>query len=176
MRKAKRYWWMVGAGLLVAVLAALAYPIDSVTVPAWRLQVLDAIGRPLKALPLRQAWRDYAVDGSDRQAEARTDDKGNVVLPRRLASASPLSRLILSLYRRARGGVTGTGVTGVASWIVQRCDLVEAGAQPAVYGGGTLPARITLNYHAAIAAGGAMPKPAECAALEAQAQQADRLQ
>ena len=174
MRKAKRQWWMLWAGLLVALLAALAYPIDSVTVPAWRLQVFDAIGRPLKELPLRQAWRDYAVDGSDRQAEVRTDAKGNLALPRRLASASPLSRLILALYKRTLGGGTGNG--GVASWLVQRCDLLEAGPRPALYAGGALPAKITLTYHAGIAATGAVPKPAECAALEAQAQQADRLQ
>lgn len=169
--KSKRRWVILGTAAALA-LAALFYPVDSLTVPRWKVQVFDSIGRPLKSLPLRQAWQNYAAETDDHQAAAATDDKGIVILPARYASAPLIMRLVTPLMKLATHGVA---VGGASSWIVQQCDLIELGDKPAVYTGGELQHSIRLGYLAGISPYGVAQKLPECAALEAQAKEADRL-
>ena len=54
-----------------------------VIVPAWKIQVVDPSGKPMRNVFVRQVWRDYDVEDTDHESDAYTDRNGFVSFPQR---------------------------------------------------------------------------------------------
>jgi hypothetical protein len=68
--------------LLIAVVFLVVCPFESVTVPKWSTRFVDAKGRPLVNLPVRQSWLNYPVEDEHRET-GYTDAQGVVTFPER---------------------------------------------------------------------------------------------
>jgi hypothetical protein len=82
--------------ILIAFTCLLLLPVGTVTVPAWRLKLVDAREQPLANLGIRQSWIDFSVDAQtvDPEEESRaTDAEGIVAFPARVRWASLAVRL-----------------------------------------------------------------------------------
>lgn len=77
---------------LACLIALLVYPVKSVVCPAWRIQVVDDAGKPLKHTYAEEVWRDYSVESDDHSEDSYTDGDGYVSFPERTIRASRLSR------------------------------------------------------------------------------------
>jgi len=68
-------------------------PKGELVVPAWKIQVVDEAGKPLRNVLVRQVWKHYDIRDSDHEADDRTDENGFVSFPeRREAHVSKLTR------------------------------------------------------------------------------------
>lgn len=65
---------------------------EYVIVPAWRVQIVDEAGHPLKGALVRQVWQDYDVEQRSHEQDARSDDDGYVIFPKRTIRTSPEER------------------------------------------------------------------------------------
>jgi hypothetical protein len=82
--------------ILIAFAWLLLVPVGTVTVPAWRLKLVDAGEQPLTNLDVRQSWIDFSVDAktADPEEESRaTGAEGIVAFPARVRWASLALRL-----------------------------------------------------------------------------------
>ena len=68
--------------LLIAVVLVVVCPFESVTAPKWSTRFVDAKGRPLVNLPVRQNWLNYPVEDEHR-GTGYTDAQGTVTFPKR---------------------------------------------------------------------------------------------
>jgi hypothetical protein len=111
LRENSRRWKRVvikrGLLILSACLAlVLLYPTQTVTVPAWRIRVVDEAGRPLQNEFVRQTWKNYSLElgGSDHGDDGWTDADGYVSFPERTTRASLLQRMFVPLRNTAALG------------------------------------------------------------------------
>jgi len=56
-----------------------------IIVPAWKIQVVDPSGKPLRNVLVRQVWQDYDIEDERHEADAYTDRNGFVSFPERKA-------------------------------------------------------------------------------------------
>jgi hypothetical protein len=83
--------------LLGSACAAILFaPFPTTAVPEWKVQVVDGQGRALKGELVRQYWQDYSLESccGGGSADARTDENGYVIFPRRSVWASLFSRVV----------------------------------------------------------------------------------
>jgi hypothetical protein len=101
------------SAILIAFACFLLLPVGTVTVPAWRLKLVDAREQPLANLDVRQSWIDFSIDAqsADPDEESRaTDAEGVVAFPARVRWSSLAVRLWrpvetdLSSFRHRRDG------------------------------------------------------------------------
>ena len=77
-------------------------PKERTIVPAWRIQLVDEAGNPVKNVFVRQVWQDYDVDDSDHEEDAHSDQDGYVSFPeRRGKSVTRKSQEKIEEYARA---------------------------------------------------------------------------
>ncbi|HEX8773111.1 MAG TPA: DUF6795 domain-containing protein [Pyrinomonadaceae bacterium] len=93
--------------LVVAILAAIAllYPAESTVCPAWRIQVVDGSGKPLKNAWVRQHWQDYSVESNGHEEDSYTDVNGYISFPERSIRASLLFRILGAILNTLSQGV-----------------------------------------------------------------------
>jgi hypothetical protein len=70
---------------VVAVAATAQTNADQivVVVSAWKIQVVDPSGKPLRKVFVRQVWRDYDMEDADHESDSYTDRNGFVSFPER---------------------------------------------------------------------------------------------
>lgn len=74
-------------------------------VPAWRIQIVDESGKPIKGARVRQSWMDNAVEENYHDADAISDDNGYVSFPqRKVKKGNPISRTIGKVKNVAQTG------------------------------------------------------------------------
>ncbi len=106
--------------ILVVLMAALFWPITSVTVPEWRYRVVDQSGQPVPGAFVREHWQNYSFEAMGHQDDARTDSAGYVQFPERRVSAAG--------WRRLLGPVRNALTTGVhAGYGAWASSLSQAG-------------------------------------------------
>jgi hypothetical protein len=100
--------------LLACVAAILLYPTKTVIVPAWRIRVVDEVGKPVSNEFVRQSWKHYSLelDAAEHLGDGWTDADGYVAFPERSIRANLLQRILVplvntvSLYEHASYGVS----------------------------------------------------------------------
>ena len=142
MSKAWHRLWLIG-GLVVALLVSAAYPVETVTVPEWRIQFTDVKGRPFKGLPVRQTWQNYSLETRSHEETAVTDNDGYVNFSERRLITSPLMQLLGPVLSFGRSAFHAS--FGPSSWIIPLCNLIEVGPGMTIYRGGDLPAQARLR-------------------------------
>jgi hypothetical protein len=70
-------------GVVIFSSAGQTRPDERVLVPAWKIQVVDPSGKPLRNVFVRQVWRDYDMEDADHETDAYTDRNGFVSFPER---------------------------------------------------------------------------------------------
>jgi hypothetical protein len=98
--------------ILAACALLLLLPWRSVTVPAWRVQFVDAGDQPLAGLVIKQSWADFSVEGQEigHEEVAATDPQGFVAFPERALWAPVALRVwgpvrnLLSSFLHASSG------------------------------------------------------------------------
>lgn len=74
------------AGITVFGAAVQTNPDETVViVPAWKIQIVSPYGKAMRDVFVRQVWKDYDIEDSGREADARTDRNGFVSFPERRA-------------------------------------------------------------------------------------------
>ena len=58
-------------------------PKGKVIVPAWKIQLVDEAGNPVKDVFVRQVWLDYDIEDDGHEEDARSDEHGFVSFPER---------------------------------------------------------------------------------------------
>jgi hypothetical protein len=101
----KRLWLRILLIGSICVAIALLYPYQSTVCPAWKIQVVDEAGNPLKDAFVRQHWQDYSVESDGHEQDAYTDENGYVSFPERTIRASLLSRGIGAISNTLSEGI-----------------------------------------------------------------------
>src|SRR5437588_6235689 len=105
------------------VAVAQKKPKGTLVVPAWRIQVVDEAGKPLRNVFVREVWQDYDVEDSDHEADGRTDQNGFVSFPeRREPRVSKLIRTKNRLKNLRELGVHAS--YGVYAYIIAWGDIL----------------------------------------------------
>ncbi|MFL6283455.1 MAG: hypothetical protein ACJ74Q_09980 [Pyrinomonadaceae bacterium] len=65
---------------------------EYVIVPAWRIQIVDEAGNPVKGAFVRQVWQDYDVEREGHEQDAGSNNDGYVSFPKRIIRTSPEER------------------------------------------------------------------------------------
>jgi hypothetical protein len=94
-------WTVIASTVLLAVIAGFVVPIESVTVPEWKIQVVNREGVPQPGEEVRQTWKNYSLDFSDGPENYVTgfaDSKGEITFPERRDSASLFYMMVALLY------------------------------------------------------------------------------
>ncbi|HMO80938.1 MAG TPA: hypothetical protein PKD24_09110 [Pyrinomonadaceae bacterium] len=119
---------------LALILAAGAYPYESVIAPEWRVRVIDVEGTECQRMPVMERWGHYSLflTGNTDSADAITDERGYVIFPERRMRASGVRRLIMPFITKAltmahgshgvHASVHVNGLTDVA-WLSYRGEL-----------------------------------------------------
>jgi hypothetical protein len=81
--------YFLGAIALVSVLI----PIPQIVAPDWTITTLNASGRPLMGITVREVWQQYSLEISSHEEDRLTDIKGEVHFPRRTQWTSIAGRL-----------------------------------------------------------------------------------
>jgi hypothetical protein len=88
---------------LLVGLVFLLLPIETETVPAWTLKVVDASGRKIANIGVREHWQNYSVEFSGHREDLVTNVDGDVTFPARTLRASPMRRLLYPLLNMLGG-------------------------------------------------------------------------
>jgi len=160
-------WALVG--ILVLTSAALStIQLDTVTVPTWSIQFVDQLERPVAGLKVEQFWRNYSLEGDMHRAFETTDERGIATFPERRLRTRKLRQILGPLTSFLFGGGLHASY-GPSSSLWPVCSLDDKGAALIVMRDGDLPAKSVLKYK-----GGSLRR-VECANLESQVREADRL-
>ena len=137
----KTLFWL--SIVLIASCAVLFVPYKSATSPRWVIDVVDASGKPVPDLPVRQEWSYFGIDHAPFVEGRRTDSRGRVEFPTRFIWASLVARLMNLQGASER--------LGPSVWI-EACDdrsvwgeLFWDGNRFALGGPGTRTARIVVR-------------------------------
>lgn len=95
--------------LLLIVLIAGLIPFETSLVPLWKIQVVDASGKPIGGIGVRQIWNNYSVEFTSHEQDLTTDYNGYVTFPARSIKASFLRRLIYPIFNSLAGGHASWG-------------------------------------------------------------------
>jgi hypothetical protein len=164
----KPFLWAIFGALVLTGAALSMIRRDTVTVPAWSIQFVDQLNRPFVGLRVEQTWRNYSFEDRANADSARTDERGTVTFPARYLRVSALRKVLGPLTSFLVGGGFHAG-QGPHSWIFPKCSLRDRGPDLSLMRAGQLPAKSVLKF-----SGGNQGSP-ECARLEEQAKEADRL-
>jgi|SRR5690242_2314742 len=93
MNPRRKLWIRLSAVILSACLVPFV-PYRSTLSPEWVIEVVDANGRPIAGLPVRQEWSYFGIDIAPYVKNSQTDSRGLVVFPRRVIWASLSARLL----------------------------------------------------------------------------------
>lgn len=165
---ALRPFW-VGSLLVVTIASAMLSTIQRTTqtVPTWSIQFVDQLGRPFVGLRVQQSWQNYSLENSANFAVEVTDESGVAIFPARYVQASLLRRFLGPLESFLFGGGIHAGY-GAHSSVLPKCNLRVRGPDLPVLRNGQLPTKAILKL------GGSGVVRAECANVEAQANEADQ--
>ena len=94
------------AVLILAVLGPL-YPIKTIVVPAWPLQVIDDSNQPIVGINVTEHWQHYLLENEGHEALLQTDEVGMVSFPERSIRASMLRRTYRATVKIAGEGFRG---------------------------------------------------------------------
>ena len=75
--------------LLLSVSDAQTKNRGKTILPAWKVQVVDEAGGPLKGVLVRQTWQDYDVERKGHQKDVRSDENGYAAFPKRIIRYDP---------------------------------------------------------------------------------------
>ena len=93
MSARRRFCIRVMAVILSASLV-LFVPYKSTASPKWEIVVVDANGKSIPGLPVRQEWSYFGIDIAPWVDSRQTDSQGRVEFPRRVIWASLAARLL----------------------------------------------------------------------------------
>lgn len=161
---------IVGSVALVAAIASVALSTiqtTTQTVPTWSIQFVDQLGRPFAGLRVVQTWRDYSLESRDHFANETTDASGVAVFPARYVQASMLERILGPIKSFLFRGLVHASY-GADSSVLPMCNLRLLGPRLPFLLDGQVPSRVILGSRPDVSS-------AECATVEAQASEADRL-
>jgi hypothetical protein len=99
------------------------YPTISIVCPAWRIQVVDESGNPLRGAFVRQVWQDYTLESGSHEQDAQTDGNGYVSFPERTIKASLLFRTLGAIMKGISLNVHAS--YGPSSYILAYGEIVE---------------------------------------------------
>ena len=94
-----------------------------VIVPAWKIQLVDEAGNPLKTAVARQIWQDYDVEDHSHEQDLRPDKNGYVNFPERSIRTSPKTKAIGRAKNLKRLGVHAS--IGPHAYILAWSDKLE---------------------------------------------------
>jgi hypothetical protein len=79
--------FLISALLIVVAVSVLAdaqkKTKGTLIVPAWKIQIVDQAGKPVRNVLVRQACQDYDIEDNGHEADARSDENGYVTFPER---------------------------------------------------------------------------------------------
>jgi len=101
--------------VLIGLAVALLLPFPTVVVPAWRIRVVDDLGKPVTNVKIRQHWCHYSVENEGHEADAVPDSGGYVSFPTRRVWAGPLHRVLGPVWNTFTTGVHAS--FGPKAWI-----------------------------------------------------------
>lgn len=82
---------------LALTFAAFAYwlcPVSSIAAPEWEVTVVDAHGRPVEGMTVRETWKNYSVEATGQhEADRQTDANGHAIFPVHKTEYSLLSQV-----------------------------------------------------------------------------------
>ena len=118
--------------LIVLIILFVAFvmlaPIETTTIPQWRVQVVDVNGAACPKMPVTESWGHYRLylDGNSSSDNRLTDLKGYVEFPERTTRASLSRRIVMPMVTRMvtimhggwdiSGAVWASGIKDVA-WL-----------------------------------------------------------
>jgi hypothetical protein len=94
-----------GFGILVGLLVLSLIPIPHIVAPEWTVQIVDADGRPVPGITVREESQEYSIEHREDERDEVSGDGGTVRFPARYLYVSVLQRVI-----GAGLSVAGTGV------------------------------------------------------------------
>ena len=118
-----------------------------IIVPAWRIQLVDEAGNPVKNVFVRQVWKDYDLEDRGHEEDSQSDQNGYVSFPARSEkSVSQLARAEKRLKNMRELGVHAS--FGVHAYIlawgeITGCKRLEGGAD--YEAGKPLPTKLQMR-------------------------------
>lgn len=111
MNYRKRILWMLGFCLIILIFI----PFETVTIPEWRIRIVNDSGNPIPGVVLRQHWNNYSFDFSAvdvKEEDKISDSSGYVTFPARTDRASVFFRIIAYLLDVVKIGIvhSSTGI------------------------------------------------------------------
>lgn len=97
-------------------------------VPAWKIQLVDEAGHPVRGALVRQFWQDYDTEEDGHMAEARSDEQGFVSFPaRKVRRGNAVSRAMGRLRNTVElGAHAGFGIhVEIMAWSSDLEGMVE---------------------------------------------------
>lgn len=85
-------WRVLLAGALLLLLIVLFFPFQSVTVPGWRVHVVDETGAQVSGIKVTEHWQHYLLEAEGHEEVQQTDETGLADFPERNLRASMASR------------------------------------------------------------------------------------
>ena len=89
------FWVVVGAiGVILLILGAIPY--STVTVPEWRIEVVDQHDNKVPNRSVMQTWIHATYESANifHEEKRYTDDSGTVIFPERRTSAASITRVL----------------------------------------------------------------------------------
>jgi hypothetical protein len=164
--------------ILVAIAAVVLSTIQTTTqtVPTWSIQFVDQLGRPFVGLRVQQSWQDHSLESDYHVAIETTNESGVAVFPARYVQASKLKRILGPLESFLFRGLVHASY-GADSSVLPMCNLRLLGPELPFLLDGHVPGKVTLGSEPDKVILESEPgvSRAECARVEAQAVEADRL-
>jgi hypothetical protein len=100
-RRGRRLLWVV----LGVFVAASLVPYRIIIAPVWRVEVVEADGKPRTSLKVTQSWTYYALMSESRHDEQLTNERGEVVFPMRSVRTCALHRVLGAVWELVQMGV-----------------------------------------------------------------------
>jgi hypothetical protein len=104
----------IGALIVAALFAFLAWPTATVQCPTWGVQVVDDSGHPLQGMTVRLSYKNYSGESESHHEDLQTDAKGYVLFHQKSLRA-PGVRRALAIVGSATGGVHAS--FGPHAWV-----------------------------------------------------------
>jgi hypothetical protein len=164
----RSFWMPIFALLAIAGAVLSTVQRESVTVPPWSIKFVDQLGRPFVGLGVEQSWRNYSLEDHTNLAIEFTNSQGIVSFPARTLKVSMLRQILGPLRSFLFDGGFHAGF-GPDSSLFVKCSLDSQGSILSISRSGQMPT------HAVLVFSGAGWARDYCAAIEAQAKEADRL-
>jgi hypothetical protein len=101
---------LIGVLSLAIMLLVMSIPIQSTTVPEWRIMVIDERNVPQANAWVRQHWQNYSFESDGHVEDSRTNMEGIVVFPERRTTATigrrvyyPIGQIAMYLFNASFG-------------------------------------------------------------------------